>query len=150
MRERLKNCFYGKKGTAIAADKMTFSALPESAKRQLDIFGITSTEAYENSKYKLAFVPHVNHILIYSIYLMLLLTVVSSIVSRVLQDAASIFDNKYQDMTVLFNGSAQIEFMFGFVAYVLFIYHLPFFVREFYDTYIKPYSLQLVNSLDEE
>ena len=142
--ERMKNCFYGKKGNEKAANVIAFNTMPESAKRQLDIVGISSTSDYEDSDYRLVFVPHVNHIPMYITYLILLLTVVTSIVSKALYDAAYLFDNKYQTDVVWFNGSVQIELILCIAAYALFIIYTPFFIREFYDTHIKPYSLQLV------
>ena len=143
--KRLKNCFYGTKGISDYSTTVSLNNLPEDAKKQLNIVGINSATDYEdNNRYKLAFVPHVNHKPMYIFYLILLLTVFSSVVAKIMHDCAYLFMEKYHEDVVLFQGSTQIELILCIISYGLFIHYAHFFVREVYDNYIKPYCLSLV------
>lgn len=147
--KRLKNCFYGTKGISEYSTTVSLNNLPEDAKRQLNIVSINSATDYENNdRYKLAFVPHVNHKPMYIFYLVLVLTVFSSVVAKIIHDYAYLYMGKYQEDIVLFQGSTQIELLLCIISYGLFIHYANFFVREVYDTYIKPYYLSLVRVED--
>ena len=93
--KRLKNCFYGTKGISEYSTTVSLNNLPEDVKRQLNIVSINSATDYENNdRYKLAFVPHVNHKPMYIFYLVLVLTVFSSVVAKIIHDYAYLYMGK--------------------------------------------------------
>ena len=149
--KRLKNCFYGTKGISEYSTTVSLNNLPEDAKRQLNIVGINSATDYEdNERYRLAFVPHVNHKPMYFMYLILLLSVVSSVVARLIFDLEYILEGKHAETLVMFPGSTQIEALILGLAYVLILINSTFFIRNFYNEYIKPYCLSLKRLNQEE
>ena len=149
--ERMKNCFYGLHSTADAIKNITFENLPEDAIRHLKIVGINNSKDYEkNERYKFAIEAHINHKPMYFMYLILLLSVVSSVVARLIFDLEYILEGKHAETLVMFPGSTQIEALILGLAYVLILINSTFFIRDFYNEYIKPYCLSLKRLNQEE
>ena len=130
---------------------ITFENLPEDAIRHLKIVGINNSKDYEkNGRYKFAIEAHINHKPMYFMYLILLLTVVSSIIARLIFDLEYILEGKHPETFIMFYGSMQIEAIILGLAYVLILINSTFFVRNFYNEYIKPYCLSLKRLNQEE
>ena len=149
--KRLKNCFYGLHKMDNAIKNITFENLPEDAIRHLKIVGINNSKDYEkNERYKFAIEAHINHKPMYFMYLILLLSVVSSIIARLIFDLEYILEGKHAETLVMFPGSTQIEALILGLVYVLILINSTFFIRDFYNEYIKPYCLSLKRLNQEE